>query len=389
MPFKAAYIPVGATGHVFASLPMIGELVHRGVEITYFAPTRYRAQVERTGARFIEIPAVAARGPVAGGDDFIAGIPLVFLGEAEGVIHHILPVLEAQPPDVILCDQLALAGRLAAAKLKRPLIMVFTSYAPCADFSVCMGWPQYPDTHPARAAALRMAADFSQAYGVSLLTVREIFEGTGDFNISTLSRVMQPAGDAFGPDFYFAGAQIAPRAGDGEWTPPDSERPLLYTSLGSLFNDWPAFYEMLFPVVREMELDVLCAVGPTFDMPVPQNVTALPFVPQLDVLQKASGFITHAGTGSAMEALYFGVPCLCVPQMEEQHFTAERLLALGAACGVLPRQALTQDALARGIKTLLTDEALRARCKALSCSMHEDGGAAGAAEAVLRFMRAL
>lgn len=40
---KLAYIPVGAGGHILASLPMIGEMVKKGVEVNYFAPESFRA----------------------------------------------------------------------------------------------------------------------------------------------------------------------------------------------------------------------------------------------------------------------------------------------------------------------------------------------------------
>lgn len=86
-----------------------------------------------------------------------------------------------------------------------------------------------------------MAGEFQAAYGVKLLTPAEIFEGTGEFNICTLTRSFQPGGEDFGDDFFFAGAQIAPRAGDGTWKAPENGKPLLYTSLGSLFNNWPEF----------------------------------------------------------------------------------------------------------------------------------------------------
>ena len=42
---KAAYIPVGSGGHILSSLPMITELVKKGVEVDYYAPESQRAQV--------------------------------------------------------------------------------------------------------------------------------------------------------------------------------------------------------------------------------------------------------------------------------------------------------------------------------------------------------
>ena len=178
---KAVYIPVGAAGHVLASLPMVDELVAHGVEMLYFAPEAFRAQVELTGATFCPMPAVAAKDDsVDCGQDFVAGLPLVFLGEADGVIDGILPTIESFAPEVILTDEL-------------PLIMVFTSFAPCETFSICRFWPEYTDAHPARAAARRIAERFTKKHGVRHLDVYEVFEGKDDFNISTLIRARPAA----------------------------------------------------------------------------------------------------------------------------------------------------------------------------------------------------
>lgn len=389
---KAVYIPVGAPGHVLASLPMVGELVSRGVEVAYFSPVSCREQVEKTGAVFYEMPAVAAKDKsVTAGEDFLAGLPLVFLGEAEGVIDTILPVCEAFSPDLVICDQLAIAGRLVAAKMHLPLVMVFTSFAPCQAFSICRFWPEYADTHPARAQARRIAEQFSRRFGVRNLDVYSIFEGTGDFNISTLSRAFQPAGDTFGDDFFFAGAQIAPRSNSGTWTPPTDGKPLLYTSLGSLFNNWPEFYQMLFPIVREMDIHVLCSIGqaltPADLGDIPDNVALMPFVPQLDVLAHADAFITHAGTGSAMEALYFGVPCVCLPQMDEQVFTSRQMVRLGVASACMTRPETTESALRDAINRVLSEPHFRQNAQQHARLMRETGGCAGAAKAVLDFMK--
>lgn len=388
---KAAYIPVGATGHVLASLPMVGALAQKGVSIIYFAPERYRALVEGAGAAFSPIPAVAAKDDSVSGDgDFLAGLPLVFLREAEGVIGSILPVLDSFRPDLIIADELALAGRLAAARLNLPLCMIFTSYAPSDRFSICRFWPEYPDTHPARAKARSLAKVFSKAYGVPLLTLREMFEGTGDFNISTLTREFQPEGDSFGENFFFAGAQIAPRAGGAAWTPPQDGKPLVYSSLGSLFNNWPEFYEALFPIVRKMDIHVVCALGraltPEQLGDIPPNVTLLPFAPQLDILPHADCFITHAGTGSAMEALYFGAPSICLPQMEEQQLTAERMLHVGIACASVHRSAFTGEWLRQSLHTALYDQPFRARAREASQRTRAVSSCRRAADAVVDFM---
>lgn len=388
---KVAYIPMGAAGHILASLPMVGELVKKGVEVNYFAPEQYKDQVEASGANYLPMPVVAGQDSVDAGDDFLAGIPMVFLGEALGVIDTILPALEADKPDAIIADAVAVAGRLAAWKLNLPLIMMFTSYTANEHFAIDRFWPVYPDTNPARAKALEVARGLQEKFGGPLLTCTEIFEGIGDYNIVTQPKSFHPAGETFDDEkFFFAGAQIAPRADSGAWQPPANGKPLLYTSLGSLFNNWPEFYRMLFPVVKDLDINVLCSIGKALKPEdlgeIPENVQVMAFTPQLEVLKHTDYFFTHAGTGSAMEALYFGVPCFCIPQMDEQMFTAGRMVELGVACASLTKPEVTREALQENLKRLIEDDSFKKNAQAMAEEMHAKGGCERAAQAVIDFL---
>lgn len=388
---KLAYIPVGAGGHILSSLPMITELVKKGVEVNYFAPESFRAQVELTGAKLCPFPEVTERysGPYMGKEEFLAVIPLVFLGQAKEAIDAIMPQLERDKPDAIITDEMAVAGRLAAWKLNLPLLMMFTSYAPGKNFSIFRTWPDYPNS-PARAAADQMAREFQAQYGGPLLTPREIFEGTGEYNVCTITRDFQPGGDSFGADMFFAGAQIAPRAGDGNWKAPDNGKPLLYTSLGSLFNNWPEFYQMLFPVVKDLDINVLCSIGkkikPEDLGEIPANVTTMAFTPQLEVLEHTDYFLTHAGIGSVMEALYNGVPMMCIPQMDEQIFTARRAQELGVASSVMLKSEVTEEKLREALLGLINDPRYSRNAKAMSQEMHTTGGCERAAQAIIDYL---
>ena len=53
-----SYVSVGATGHVLASLPLVTELVKRGIRVTYFTSENFRAMVEATGAAFSPVDTV-------------------------------------------------------------------------------------------------------------------------------------------------------------------------------------------------------------------------------------------------------------------------------------------------------------------------------------------
>ena len=388
---KAAYIPVGSGGHILSSLPMITELVKKGVEVDYYAPESQRANVELTGATLRVFPEVEERysAPYMGKEEFLAVIPLVFLGMAKEALPAIMAGLEENRPDVIIADEMALAGRLAASKLGIPMIMMFTSYAPGPNFSIFRTWPEFPDS-PARKAAAEMAEEFRKEYGGPLLTPSEIFEATADYNISTLTRDFQPGGDSFGDRFFFAGAQIAPRAGDGSWKAPDNGKPLLYTSLGSLFNNWPEFYKMLFPVVKNLDINVLCSLGKTIKPEdlgeIPANVTTMAFTPQLEVLRHTDFFLTHAGVGSVMEALYNGVPMMSIPQMDEQIFTAHRMEELGITSAVLLKEQVTEETLRKALTELIENPKYRDNARAIMKDMRTNGGCDKAAQAVIDYV---
>lgn len=60
------------------------------------------------------------------------------------------------------------------------------------------------------------------------------------------------------------------------------------------------------------------------ELEIPDNLLLLPKVPQLDVLKRASLFITHSGQGSTSESIHYGVPMVCIPVMGDQPAVAYR-----------------------------------------------------------------
>jgi UDP:flavonoid glycosyltransferase YjiC (YdhE family) len=56
-----------------------------------------------------------------------------------------------------------------------------------------------------------------------------------------------------------------------------------------------------------------------------QNILLFPSVPQVDVLKRASLFITHAGMNSASETIRYAVPVICIPQFSDQPLVAKRI----------------------------------------------------------------
>ena len=388
-----AFVSLGAFGHVNPTLSVVSELVKRGVRVTYFCTENFKNIIEPTGAKFVAVPswmAQQAGQPEGGADEDVgATVPFLFLSEAGSYIDPILEVLKADKPDAIVHDFAGIAGTIAADALKVPNVMLYTSYPSNESYSMAASFESVPATHPLRVAADQIAEGFVAKYGCRKMTVKEIFDGQGDFNLVMMQKRLVPHNESFGDNFVFTGVQIGKRTTFGSWKAPDNGKPLLYSSLGTAFNNWPEYYPILFDAVRDLDINVFAALGsidPASLKDIPANVEVGQMVPQLDILSQASVFITHAGMGGTGEAIYYGVPMIAIPQMEEQAITARQIEKLGLGCAFLDKNDITAESLKAAIQKLLTEPSYKATAQEFSADMKDLGGAVASADALMSIL---
>jgi MGT family glycosyltransferase len=393
-----AVVTFGAFGHINPTLSFVTELVKRGVRVTYFTTEDFRAIIEATGARFVPVPSwMAAHAPDnqkkedgQAEDSVAATVPFLFLNEAGAYIDPVLAVLREDRPDAILHDFAGIAGTMAADVLHVPNIMLYASYPSNDAYSVAESFSGVPADHPLRIAAEQIADGYVQKYGCRKMTVKEIFDGQGDLNLVMMQKRLVPNYESFDDErFVFTGVQIGKRSAFGSWTAPDNGKPLLYSSLGTSFNNWPEYYPILFEAVCGLDINVFAALGsiePESLHDVPANVELGKMVPQLDILSQASVFITHAGMGGTGEAIYYGVPMIAIPQMDEQAITARRIETLGLGLAFPDKNAITAQTLRAAIERLLNEPSFRETARDYSEDMKSLGGAKASADAIIRFL---
>lgn len=395
-----AVVSLGAFGHVNPTLSFVKELVEQGVRITYFCTEEFRRIVEPTGASFVAVPSWMAdndkhneekKEEDKGQEENVTAIvPFLFLSEAGAFIDTVLDTLRADRPDAILHDFAGIAGTMAADILGVPNIMLYTSYPSNDTYSVAESFEGVPADHPMRLAAEELAESYVQKYGCRKMTVREIFDGHGDLNLVMVQKRLVPNYESFDDSFVFTGVQIGKRSAFGSWKAPDNGRPLLYSSLGTAFNNWPEYYPILFDAVRDLDLNVFAALGaidPNSLKDIPANVEVGQMVPQLDILSQASVFITHAGMGGTGESIYYGVPMIAIPQMDEQAITARQIEKNGLGFAFCDKKEITAKKLKAAIETLLSDPSYRNRVKEFSEDMKSLGGAKATAKAIMDFLK--
>ena len=391
-----AFVSLGAFGHINPTLALVTELVKQGVRVTYFTTEAFRNIIEPTGAKFVAVPSWMAEndkhndGEKKEDDGGVAAaVPFLFLNEAGAYIDTILDTLHDDKPDAIVHDFAGIAGTIAADNLNVPNVMLYTSYPSTDSYSMAAGFASCPADHPLRKAAAGIAAGYAEKYGCRVMTVKEIFDGHGDFNLVMMQKKLVPNYESFDDSFVFTGVQIGKRTAFGSWKAPDNGKPLLYSSLGTAFNNWPEYYPILFDAVRDLDINVFAALGsidPASLKDIPANVEVGQMVPQLDILSQASVFITHAGMGGTGEAIYYGVPMIAIPQMEEQAITARQIEKLGLGVAFLDKSAITSEALKTAIQKLLTEPSYKAAAEQFSADMKTLGGAKASAEALLHFL---
>jgi len=120
---------------------------------------------------------------------------------------------------------------------------------------------------------------------------------------------------------------------------------------------------------------VILALGPQEDVlegfpPTPPNFVLRKAVPQMEVLQRCSAFITHGGANSMHEALSLGVPMAVVPLFGDQPMNAESLEACGAAISFhRPMESVTPASLSAALGRLLEPDHEKNPFRAAACRM--------------------
>ena len=92
------------------------------------------------------------------------------------------------------------------------------------------------------------------------------------------------------------------------------------------------------------------------------RVFAEQYIPHTAVLERAQLLISHAGHGSVMKALRHGVPMVLVPWSRDQFGVAARAESMGAA-RVIPKEALSVNAMAEAVERVLSEPWYAARAE--------------------------
>lgn len=385
-----SFLNIGMHGYINPTLPVVAELARRGHRVTYQASPAFAAEIEAAGAEVH---------PYSGGDLPLPDppIPLVMLEElawtALGLLPGVLSDLRAIRPDLIVHGAACPWGAVAARELGVPAAATYTTFAFNEQVPSPTGL-----SHALMAAAaarprsgwgyLRARWALHRGYDTGGLPLIDLMNARAPLNLVFTSSAFQPGADAFDPSYRFVGASVGSRPADPEFGAVRLEDPVLYASLGTVFDGGPALLRTFATALAPLGGTVVVSTGQTKpeDLgPLPANVLAHRSVPQLQVLERAALFVTHGGMNSVNEAMRAGMPTLVVPQGADQPLVARRVVELGAGLSLRTDEATaeTVHALAR---RLLEEPRFREAAAAQRTAQQEAGGAGRAADEIERYL---
>ena len=322
----------GGAGHVHALSPVARALRDRGHDVQWaVAPDGGDAVgamgFEWTAAGLTTAARREAAGAVLGA---IAQLPMAqrrgplfaaFFARAAGPVmrRDLAPIIDRVRPDVVVREMAELAAAPIAAARGIPLVTVAFSGAlpePARDQVIGDLRPLWHDEGLGDPS-------WADVYGRLYLH---------PFPVSFGQRPDSPVVRPVRPD------RGSPSAEPPAWAAAlGTQRPLVYVTSGTELASVTFPWHELFAVVSSLDLDAVATIGSHVDPgalgSVPANVRVERFVPQADLLGRASVVISHGGAGTVLGAASHGRPQMVVPLFADQW---ENGVAVDeAGCGIV------------------------------------------------------
>jgi len=399
-------------GHLNPMTTLLLELQQRGHEITWIGLADFAERIKQLGFNSI----------VIGEDVFPMGSYETLIGELgrrSGIsairytvqlfgraarlgLEEGIPAVKSCGANVLISDETVFTARTCGELLNLPWI------------TVCNALPMHPDVDlPPNGLSWRygngLLSRARNAFGYQLASIalggifREIRrfrkrQGMDNYpmlreNASRLATLAQIPSEfdfprAKRPDWlHYVGAlhdtRRRPRV-DFPFDRLDGRR-LIYASMGTAQNRLLNVFRIMAEACQSIDAQLVISLGggvsPETLGPLAGDPIVVKFAPQLELLQRASLFITHAGMNSAAESIAAGVPMVAIPVTNDQPSVAARVRH--HRCGkMIPLRSVSTRRLAQLVRTVLDEPNYAKQIRRQAAANERAGGAARAAEII-------
>ncbi|WP_151114863.1 glycosyltransferase [Hypericibacter adhaerens] len=333
-------------GHFQQLRALIGDLARSGFAVHVFTHRRYAAEVERLGARLVDL---FTPWPIEQADSESIPVPCRYVSFAAAYAEEVLASLRRLKPALVVAETFAVIGRLAARLLDLPLVNVMPGH----NFHPALYLPALrTDPRVAISERCHRAVEIlRERYGLPDASPFSYIAGLSpDLNIccEPAAFLTEAERKSFEPVAFYgcipasAEESAHPETADALFGDGSSELKI-YACLGTVAFRYYAdvatrVLEALSDCVAGMkEARALVSLGgaSVADGVVQglrrPNVEIVGYADQWRALGEADLFLTHHGLNSTHEAVFRDVPMLSYPIFTDQPALAERCQQLGIA----------------------------------------------------------
>jgi zeaxanthin glucosyltransferase len=401
-----------ATGHLNPMTALGYELQKRGHRVTLFGILDAQSKTLAAGLEFRAI----------GESEFPSGATLELfaqLGKLSGLaafkytiawIKKMAGIFLCEAPQVLkeagvealLVDQVSPEGGTIAEFLGIPFVSVCNAMMINRDLSV-------PPLNTSWNYSLNWWALLRNRAGYELLNrvgqpIREVInEYRREWNLplyfshndfySQLAQITQQPAELEFPrknlpkSFHFTGAYYNTATREPVFFPFEklTGKPLIYASMGTVQNRLLGVFKSIAEACNNLDAQLVISLGgsasPESLQGLPGNPLVVGYAPQLELLQKATLTITHAGMNTTLESLSNGVPMVAIPITNDQPGVAARLAWAGAG-EVVTLSRLSVPRLRTAIQKVLTEDSYKKNAVRLQKAIQQGGGVTRAIDIV-------
>lgn len=402
----------GSPGHLNGMIALSHELKQRGHSVTMIGPVDDQEKAIAAGLNFCvigefeypkgAIPQILARKAQLKGLGALQYAIKELGKEANVMLRDAPTAIRKAGIEALLIDQIILPGETLAEFLDIPFVTVCSQIMVNREDRIPPYFTHW-NYNPAWWACLRNQASWYLLYQIAR-PIRQIVNEYRQqwklpaytYSSEPYSKLLQlgqlPAEFEFPRQnlpqcFHFTGPLLNPTSRKAIPFPYDklTGQPLIYASLGTIQNGLLWIFQTIAEACTGIDAQLVLSLGGAAD---PKSFPKLPgdplivkYAPQLELLQKASLTITHAGRNTALESLNSAVPMVAIPIGTDQPGVAARIAWTGTG-EMVPLSRLNVPRLRAAIQRVLTEDSYKKNAFNLQQAIRRAGGVSRAANLV-------
>lgn len=393
------------------ALTLARQLAERGHRVRVLCDPVAEADVKAAGCAFVPYVHAPHRLDRSTESDFIrdweATGPIdalartqerIMYGPALDYARDVLEELECEPADALVINRTLFGAMLAAEKAGLPFAVLMSGIyevphpgvPPIGLGLMPLHGPLLGPLGHLRDAALSRVLRALYGRGLPTLNAARAQLGLDPLGhpweqFDRASRVLVLTSEGF--DFparrlpsnvRYVGPQLDDPAWAEPWHSPwpaDREKldPLVVVGFSTTQQNQTPVLRRVIEALDGLRVRELVTVGPALDPAAfqpPSNVVVRASVAHAQVFPQASVVVTHAGHGTVIRALSFGLPLLCVPMGRDQRDDAARVVARGTGLCLSPKASVEE--LRGAIRRLLDEPRFRDNARELAEAIATD-----------------